>query len=167
VVRLEALRAEHAEALLAFERDNRAYFAAVIPDRGDDFFTHFGERLDEALAQQATGRCRFHVLVADDGAVIGRFNLFDIDDGTAVLGYRMAERRAGQGLATAAVLELCRSAAETYGLVKLRAATTNDNVGSQRVLTKAGFVPVGPTVLNDKPATWHERLLSAPRADTV
>ncbi|MGO4759286.1 GNAT family N-acetyltransferase, partial [Streptomyces sp. 2MCAF27] len=40
-VRLERLRADHAPALLAFERENRAYFARSIPDRGDSYFTEF------------------------------------------------------------------------------------------------------------------------------
>ncbi|GHO42298.1 hypothetical protein KSX_04610 [Ktedonospora formicarum] len=31
---LQLVRLDHAPALLAFERENRAYFAAVIPDRG-------------------------------------------------------------------------------------------------------------------------------------
>ncbi|MEV4065036.1 hypothetical protein [Nonomuraea dietziae] len=35
---LQRLRSDHASALLAFERENRAYFAASIPDRGDAYF---------------------------------------------------------------------------------------------------------------------------------
>jgi len=35
---LERLRAGHAPAVLAFELANRAYFAASVSDRGDDFF---------------------------------------------------------------------------------------------------------------------------------
>ncbi|MGV9688018.1 hypothetical protein ACWDUX_02730 [Streptomyces sp. NPDC003444] len=31
---LERLRSDHAPALLVFERENRAYFAASVPDRG-------------------------------------------------------------------------------------------------------------------------------------
>ena len=53
----------------------------------------------------------FHVLVGDDGEVLGRFNLVGIEDGTADLGYRVAEKAAGRGVATAAVLEVCRLAA--------------------------------------------------------
>ena len=35
---LQLVRLDHAPALLVFERENRAYFAASIPDRGDEFF---------------------------------------------------------------------------------------------------------------------------------
>jgi [ribosomal protein S5]-alanine N-acetyltransferase len=41
---LELLRPDHAPALLAFEQENRAYFAAWVPDRGDDYFANFAER---------------------------------------------------------------------------------------------------------------------------
>ena len=47
-------------------------------------------------------------------------------------------------MATATVGELCRLAAERYGLRTLRAATSHGNIASRKVLTKAGFVPVGP-----------------------
>jgi ribosomal-protein-alanine N-acetyltransferase len=65
-------------------------------------------------------------------------------DGTAELGYRVAQHVAGRGVATAAVRELCRLAVARHGLRRLRAATPHNNAASQRVLTKAGFVPVGP-----------------------
>src|SRR5258708_37671296 len=39
MLQLRRVRPEHAAALLAFELENRAYFAASIPDRGDDYFT--------------------------------------------------------------------------------------------------------------------------------
>jgi [ribosomal protein S5]-alanine N-acetyltransferase len=35
---LQRLRRDHAAALLAFELESRAFFAASIPDRGDDYF---------------------------------------------------------------------------------------------------------------------------------
>ena len=100
------------------------------------------------------------VLVGEDGMVLGRFNLFDLEDGTAVLGYRVAQHVAGRGVATATVQELCRFAAAQYGLRMLRAATTFDNVASQKVLTKAGFVAAGPAEPGGRPGTWYERDLA-------
>ena len=50
----------------------------------------------------------------------------------------------------------------------LRAATSNGNVASQRVLLKAGFVPVGPAGpadLGGKTGTWYERAAGAPSGD--
>ena len=141
---LQRLRADHAQAVLAFELANRAYFTAFINDRGDEFYDRFTERHNASLAEQDAGLCAFYVLAGEDGSVLGRFNLYDIQDGTAVLGYRVAQRVAGRGVATAAVRELCELAAAQHGLRTLKAATSRDNVASQRVLAKAGFRPGRP-----------------------
>ena len=157
---LKRLHAGHAPAVLAFELANRTYFAASISDRGDDFFDQFTGRYNASLAEQEAGICAFYVLVAEDGSVLGRFNLYDLEDGTARLGYRVAERVAGRGVATATVRELCRMAIAMHGLRTLRAATSHDNAASQKVLAKAGFVPVGPATpadLGGKSGTWYQR----------
>jgi ribosomal-protein-alanine N-acetyltransferase len=161
VPELQRLRADHAPAVLAFELANRAYFASFISDRGDAFYDQFTERYNALLAEQEAGTCVFHVLVGEDGTVLGRFNLVDLEDGTAELGYRVAQQVAGRGVATATVRELCRLAAAQYGLRTLRAATTYDNVASQKVLAKAGFVPAGPAEPGGRPGTWHQRDLAA------
>ena len=86
------------------------------------------------------------------------------EDGAAELGYRVAQHVAGRGVATAAVRELCRPAAARHGLRTLRAATSRENVASQKVLVKAGFVPTGPADpahLGGKPGTWYQRDLAA------
>ena len=161
---LQRVRADHAQAILAFELANRGYFAASISDRGDEFFDRFADRHRELLAEQETGNAAFYVLVGDDRSVLGRFNLYRITDGTAELGYRVAQDVAGRGVATAAVRELCRLAATEHGLRTIRAATSCENVASQKVLTKAGFGPVGPADPADvggKQGTWYRRDLAA------
>lgn len=157
---LNRLHADHAPAVLAFELANRIYFAASIPDRGDDFFDQFTDRYNASLAEQEAGICVFYVLVAEDGSVLGRFNLYDVQDGTARLGYRVAEQVAGHGVATTTVRDLSRIAAARHGLRTLRAATSHDNAASQKVLAKAGFLPVGPATpadLGGKSGTWYQR----------
>ncbi|WP_329392745.1 GNAT family N-acetyltransferase [Streptomyces lydicus] len=157
---LKRLHAGHAPAVLAFELANRAYFAASVSDRGNDFFDQFTDRYNASLAEQEAGICAFYVLVAEDGSVLGRFNLYDLEDGTARLGYRVAERITGRGVATATVRELCRMARTRHGLRTLRAAASHDNAASQKVLAKAGFVPVGPATpadLGGKSGTWYQR----------
>jgi ribosomal-protein-alanine N-acetyltransferase len=157
---LQLLRPDHAPALLAFEQENRAYFAASIPDRGDNYFAHFDERHRDLLAEQAEGRHFFHVLVEPAGEIVGRVNLVDITDGSAELGYRIAERAAGRGLATTAVTQVCDRAVE-YGLRTLWAVTTHDNAASRAVLARTGFVPVGDIVLDDRPGTRYGRNLKS------
>jgi [ribosomal protein S5]-alanine N-acetyltransferase len=164
VPELQRLDAGHAPAVLAFELANRAYFAASINDRGDEFYDQFTDQHNAMLAEQEAGTCAFYVLVGEDGSVLGRFNLYDLRDGTANLGYRVAEQVAGRGVATATVRELCRLAAARHGLRELKAATSHENVASQKVLTKAGFIPVGPADpahIGGKSGTWYRRDLAA------
>lgn len=156
---LEALRIDHAPAVLAFELANRTYFAASISDRGDAFFDEFSERYETLLAEREDRGDAYYVLLDDDGSVLGRFNLYEIGNGAADVGYRVAERAAGRGVATAGVLELCRLAASEHGLRRLRARTARENVASQRVLAKAGFVAGGETDVAGRPGLWFEREL--------
>jgi len=156
---IERLRLDHAAAVLVFERENRAYFAASVSDRGDDYFTGFQQLFRGLLAEQATGVCHFHVVVGDNGEVLGRVNLFDVAGGSADLGYRIAEKAAGRGLATAAVTQVCEIAARDYGLRSLRASAAEDNAGSRAVLGRVGFVPTGEEImLAGRPG--HRYLLS-------
>ena len=159
---LQAMRADHAEAVLAFELANRAYFAASISDRGEEYFARFAERHAALLEDEDAGRGAFYVLVDEKGAVQGRFNLYDIEDGSAELGYRVAQAAAGGGLATAAVRELCRLAA-ARGLRTLTARASLRNVASQRVLTKTGFVAIGPADLpGERALCYLKRLAPSP-----
>ena len=160
---LQRLRPDHEGPILAFERANRTYFAASISDRGDEFFEHFTRRHLELLADQQAGIGAFYVLVAEDGAILGRFNLKFVDDGVAELGYRVAQRVAGQGVATATVRELCRRAASCHGIRTIKAATSYQNTASQKVLRKAGFISVGPadpSELGGNEGSWYQRLLT-------
>jgi [ribosomal protein S5]-alanine N-acetyltransferase len=160
---LQLLRRDHEAALLAFELENRAYFAAAVPDRGDAYFAEFASRHAELLGWQAEGSDIFHVLVAQDGAIVGRVNLFEVAGGEAALGFRIAERAAGQGLATAAVRQVRALAAAEYGLTALRAAARTENAGSRTVLIRNGFVPTGETVLSGLPGiTYRLDLTESP-----
>ena len=94
---------------------------------------------------------------------LGRFNLYDIKDGTAEVGYRVAKRVAGRGVATAGVGELCRLAVSEHGVRRLRARTTHENEASQRVLAKAGFVADGEADVEGRPGIVFERLLKDER----
>lgn len=156
---LEPLRPDHADKVLAFELANRSYFAASISDRGDAFFDEFAQQFQELLAEMPRRHDAYYVLVAADGSILGRFNLYGIEDGTAELGYRVAERAAGRGVATMGVQELCQVAGSEHGVRKLRAKTTYENVASQRVLIKSGFVANNEADVAGRPGIWYERAL--------
>ena len=140
---------------------NRAYFAEWISDRGDDFYADFATRYQVLLSEQESGAGIFHVLVDDDETVVGRFNLYDLVDGTADVGYRVARSAAGHGVATFGLRSLCGIAREEYGMQTLRATAGNENVASQRVLAKAGFVAIGLAEAGGRPGVRYELVLGA------
>ncbi|GGZ17602.1 alanine acetyltransferase [Streptomyces poonensis] len=161
MLRLERLRADHADALLAFERENREYFARSIPDRGDAYFAEFAARHRALLDEQDAGVCHFHVVLDGDGELTGRVNLVDVEAGAAELGYRIGERAAGRGTATAAVREVCRLAATAYRLSALTAITTLDNGASQTVLLRNGFTAAEDISIGGRPGVRYRRRLAA------
>jgi ribosomal-protein-alanine N-acetyltransferase len=164
VPELQLLSSSHGSAVEDFELENRAYFAQSISDRGDAFYDGLAEQLESMLVEQGAGTSAFYVYVDEGGAVLGRFNLYDINDGAANLGYRVAEHAAGRGVATAAARDLCGLAATRHGLRALMAATSCENIASQKVLTKIGFVPIGPadpTDIGGKQGTLYRRELTA------
>ncbi|NDL56587.1 GNAT family N-acetyltransferase [Phytoactinopolyspora mesophila] len=161
-MRLERLRPDHAQALLTFEQENRAYFARSVPDRGDAYFAEFSARHHALLDEQDTGSIHFHLVLDEDDVVVGRVNLVDVAGGTAELGYRIAESASGKGVAKAAVREVCRLAAETYELVTLTAVTTHDNPASKAVLEGSGFTAVEDIIADGRPGVRYQLHLPAP-----
>lgn len=158
---LQRLDRRHQTALLRFETENRAWFARSVPDRGDAYFADFAARHAALLEEQAAGVCHFHVLVDPVGAVLARVNLVDVADGGAELGFRVAERVAGRGVATTAVRRVCVLARDEYGLRRLIADAARDNAGSRKVLRRTGFEPVGEVMLAGRPGIRHVRDLTA------
>jgi ribosomal-protein-alanine N-acetyltransferase len=160
VFELQRLRPAHEAAVRDFELANRAYFARSISDRGDDFYENFAERYTAILAEQEAGASIFHVLVDEHETVVGRFNLYDILDGTAQVGYRVAQRVSGRGVATFGLQGLCRLAREDYRLRTLWATASNENVASQRMLARAGFIVIGPTEIGGRQAAQYKLALA-------
>jgi [ribosomal protein S5]-alanine N-acetyltransferase len=161
VFELQRLRPDHEAAVLDFERVNRAYFAESISDRDDGFYENFAERYREVLAEQEAGTRIFHVLVDEHETVVGRFNLSNIVDGTAEVGYRVAQRVSGRGVATSGLRSLCRIAREEYGLRTLTAVAGNENLASRRVLAKTGFVAIGPAEADGRQGARYELALAS------
>jgi ribosomal-protein-alanine N-acetyltransferase len=156
VFRLQRLRSDHEAEVLTFERENRAYFAKSISDRGDLFFEHFSDQHRELMAVQASGGGAFYVFVDEHEVVVGRFNLYDIHNESAKVGYRIAERASGRGVASSGLQHLCRIAHEDIGLRTLTAATSHENIASQRVLAKVGFVLIGTTEVGGREGSEYK-----------
>lgn len=147
-VRVRLLAEEDLDELLAFERDNRAWFERWVPARPPDYFEPEGLRriVGSLLADQERGTSRFYVVHSGEGALIGRVNLVRRGgprSHTARLGYRVAEAVAGRGVATRAVELVLRDVFANWGVSRIEASTILGNVGSERVLERNGFELVG------------------------
>lgn len=141
--RIRELNSTDIDALLAFETLNREWFESHIDPRAPSFYSTQGvaEHIAGYLADHAEGLWHGFVIENAEGQIIGRANLKNIEAaGTAEVGYRIAEHACGQGLATQALKYLVDHARQRLGLLQLVAYAYNSNVGSQKVLTRCGFV---------------------------
>jgi ribosomal-protein-alanine N-acetyltransferase len=133
-----------AEELAAVYRANREFLAPYEPTRPDDFYTAQGQRRRLEEADEDGLGWRWAILDGDE--IAGRINLTDVIRGPlqlANVGYFVDRRRNGRGLASAAVADVVEFAFGEAGLHRLEAGTLPDNLTSQRVLEKNGFVRFG------------------------
>lgn len=128
-------------------RRNREFLAPTSPARPEEWFTDQGQEraVRVALAAADKGTMCPTVMVVDR-ELVGTLNLNSIIRGalqSASLGYWVTEERNGEGIASRAVAAALRIAADQLALHRLQAETLVDNVASQRVLAKNGFVRYG------------------------
>ena len=64
-------------------------------------------------------------------------------DGVVEIGYGLSPEFWGKGYATEAVTAAAEWASQQPGVTAVEAETDDENIASQRVLAKAGFVPTG------------------------
>jgi [ribosomal protein S5]-alanine N-acetyltransferase len=148
-MQIRTLSIADAPALLEFERANRSWFESQIDARAPAFYCLDGvtAHIEDYLARYAEGTMHPCLLVGDDGAILGRCNLKDIDRATlrAEVGYRIAASACGRGLAGLALRHLMELAYGKWGLSSLDAHVTVANAASARVLQRAGFTLAGPS----------------------
>ena len=84
----------------------------------------------------------FAFAITLDGKVVGSIGAFrqsNIHAKTAELGYYLAEECWGRGIMTEAVWQLCEYVFSHSDIIRIFAEPFAHNIGSQRVLEKAGF----------------------------
>lgn len=90
----------------------------------------------------ADDKDNFAFAIVVKGKVIGSISASrqsNIHDRTAELGYYIAEEYWGKGIATEAVKQLCEYVFSHSDIIRIFAEPFDYNIGSQRVLEKAGF----------------------------
>ena len=103
------------------EQDAAEYIAAMLAADPDSTFAY--------------------AIVVNDRAVgsIGAFRQDNIHSQTAELGYYVAEEYWGKGIMTDAVRQLCHAVFTHTDILRIYAEPFSYNIGSRRVLEKAGF----------------------------
>ncbi|WP_083508857.1 GNAT family N-acetyltransferase [Arthrobacter alpinus] len=159
------LESSDVQELTALFASNREFLRPWDPVRGDEFFTvaKQGELVRAALDAYEGGTMVPLAILNSDGDLAGRLNISGIVHGafqSAVLGYWVSETENGAGLASAAVAEAIEYAGQQLGLHRIQAETLLDNVRSQKVLEKNGFIRYGlaPEYLNIA-GRWQDHIL--------
>jgi ribosomal-protein-alanine N-acetyltransferase len=146
-VHIRPLQASDAPAMAAVSVRNRADIERVSPPQLDETYTPAGQaaRIDAILQEMARG-ARYNWTIRVDGDLAGDISLHSIHRGpvqTANVGYMVDAAFRGRGVATAAVRLVVAQSFGELRLHRLDAGAMPSNLGSQRVLEKAGFTRVG------------------------
>jgi len=129
-----------AENPLAWRREPSAARFQPLLDRSlDDLRRELVADARGDLDGAFAGTARFVVVAGVEDAGWLNLRRIDRDDQTASVGYTIAERFRGRGIATAAVGLVIALAFGPLGLGRLEAVAAVENVASRRVLERNGF----------------------------
>lgn len=119
--------------------------ALIASETNDELRKAYQEMLAGCL--KAPDRWEWHamwMIELKDGTHIGELCFKGLEaDGTAEIGYGIAEEYRGRGYATEAVKAVSARAFEYPAVTAVTAETAADNTASQRVLEKCGFAASG------------------------
>jgi RimJ/RimL family protein N-acetyltransferase len=136
-VRLRPVEDDDLPIFLAHQDDPVAAAMAAFPTRAPDvFFEHWAKIRADPINVTRT-------IVADD-EVVGDIVSW-LDDGRRQVGYWIGRSHWGKGFATEALRLLLEEISDR----PVTAHIVLDNIGSQRVVEKCGFVRVGEEVADD------------------
>lgn len=144
-IEVKALELADAEALFQLETRNREFFQRYTTPRNEDFYTRIGQQeriradIEKARLDQAYA-CGIYLV--ESGELIGRIALSEVARGpfqSAWIGYYLDQEQNGKGYMTKAVRLMVELAFEEWGLHRIEAGVMPHNVGSIKVLEKAGF----------------------------
>ncbi|TQR23972.1 GNAT family N-acetyltransferase [Bacillus safensis] len=159
---------EDAEALTTLEYENREFFQPFTSLRKENFYTiseqlkriqmyQKGRKKDETYAKGI-----FH---RDTNQLIGTITLSGIVRDviqSAWLGYSLDQKQNGKGYTTEAISLMLDEAFQILGLHRIEAGVQPHNLGSIRVLEKAGFQKEGLSRQNVKiNGEWKDHYLFA------
>ncbi len=146
MITIEPVSKQNASEIYMFENENRAFFESTLPSRGDDYYvtSNFENIIDSICEEQKAEILYMNIIRNESNEMVGRINLFPIQmepySCAFELGYRIGEAHQGKGYASEAVKRLTKLAFATYGIDYIQALTSPNNIASQIILIKNGYV---------------------------
>ncbi|QOS78838.1 GNAT family N-acetyltransferase [Paenibacillus sp. JNUCC31] len=166
-IQLKLLNVEDAEILLDLQLRNMAVFEEIsASDRSDTFYTLEGQVaiLERwAKAREEEKRYSFGIFLKATQELIGEISLFELVlDHTDkwIVGYVLDQGHNGKGYMSEALQMVLKFAFDEAGIKRVEAGALPDNIGSIRVLRKAGFQEIGRQNIKIK-GKWKEHVMFA------
>ncbi|WP_289142562.1 GNAT family N-acetyltransferase [uncultured Brevibacillus sp.] len=165
-VYLRFFRVEDAEALLELMNRNRKLFEKVVPTRKESFYSleHQQSMIELWMKEREEDKgYSFGIFLNENDELIGEISLFDVVRGPmlkCILGYCLDEKQNGKGYMTEALHLIMKFAFKEANFHRIEAGVMPHNVGSIRVLEKAGFKKEGYARKNVRiNGNWEDHLM--------
>lgn len=142
---LRSLAIEDAEEMVQLLVRNREYWSVYEPTHRDSYFTAAvqREKIRESIYQARENReYSVGIFEHETNKLVGHISVYGIKRIpflSALIGYSIDEAYIGKGIATEAVQLMTVCVFEQLRLHRVEAYVSPENVGSIRVLEKAGF----------------------------
>lgn len=157
-----------AEAKLSLHVRNKAFFQLYSPSRDEQFYTLEGQvkMIENNVAlSEMDERYSFGIFLKDTDELIGIVTLSEVLRGalqSCYIGYMLDEQQNGKGYMTESVKLAVDFAFRELELHRIEAGVMPHNLGSIKVLEKAGFHKEGIAVKNVKiNGKWEDHQILA------
>jgi [ribosomal protein S5]-alanine N-acetyltransferase len=153
---VKTLEHADAEAMLDLEVRNRDFFQTYTPLRSADFFTLEGQRnriMNNCELRALDQHYGFGIFLKETAACMGSVTLSEVLRGplqSCFIGYYLDQHQNGKGYMTQAVRLVVSFAFHELKLHRIEAGVMPHNIGSIKVLEKAGFHKEGIAKKNVK-----------------
>ncbi len=154
MIKIRLIKEQDAAELLSLELRNKEFFQLYTSERDEHFYTLDGqqERIDRAIASAAEDTGYYFVILLD-GDIIGIIMLSEVvryNLQSSWIGYFLDKEQNGKGYMTEAVRQVVGFAFDELNFHRLEAGVMLHNIGSIKVLLKAGFHKEGIAKQNVK-----------------
>jgi len=156
---LEPQTASHVEEMFAVLSDPAIYEYENAPPRSLEWLRERFGKLETRRSADGTEHWLNWVIRIPTSELIGYVQATVHPDGRAAIGYELASRFWGRGLAHAAVQAMVPALVDDYGVRRLSAVFKRRNHRSQRLLERLGFSPATPELHAELGAEPDEMLM--------